>query len=347
MEKKRNDSIDILKGIGIILVVMGHVINSRASIKGININNLIYLFHMPLFFLISGYLIKYEKEASLKEYAKKKAKGILLPYFIFSILCYIYWVLIERKIRHQMSVSTMKVFLNIFLGFINEKYLLPNIVLWFLPCLFISEILYFIIRKNKDTFKRGIIVLILFIIGIVLCKNKIILPFGIETALIALLFLYIGDIFGKKENVILKYKIPLLIFSLIFYIVAFIYNGNVSMLGHKYLNPILFVLGAMSGIGIIYFLAQWFNRIKPLKYTLMYYGKNSLIIMLCHDPIKRIVSKGISILINVDDEIIRNGLLGSISITIIILLIMIPIIFILNNYFPYLIGKNKINKQQK
>lgn len=52
MEKKRIDYLDIAKGIGIILVLVGHIS------KNDEINRFLYLFHMPLFFIISGMLYK-------------------------------------------------------------------------------------------------------------------------------------------------------------------------------------------------------------------------------------------------------------------------------------------------
>ena len=62
---KRNDFIDFLKGIGIILVVIGHVSQNE------RINDFIYSFHMPLFFFISGFLFNYKKENFTKNKFKK------------------------------------------------------------------------------------------------------------------------------------------------------------------------------------------------------------------------------------------------------------------------------------
>ena len=76
--------IDIAKGIGIILVIIGHV-----SINA-NINDFIYSFHMPLFFIISGFLYKPKKN-----FVKNKVRSILIPYFVFSIVSFIYWFFIE------------------------------------------------------------------------------------------------------------------------------------------------------------------------------------------------------------------------------------------------------------
>ena len=52
-ENKRIQYIDIAKTLGIILVIAGHIVSSDTEIKKV-----IYSFHMPLFFMLSGMLLK-------------------------------------------------------------------------------------------------------------------------------------------------------------------------------------------------------------------------------------------------------------------------------------------------
>lgn len=75
---KRNVAIDVMKGIGIILMVIGHMHYSHS------IEKFIYGFHMPLFFWISGYL--YKPPTAIKVFIARKAKGLILPYAVFGIL---------------------------------------------------------------------------------------------------------------------------------------------------------------------------------------------------------------------------------------------------------------------
>lgn len=73
--------IDLLKGLGIFFVILGH------TIKNNDLYVWIYSFHMPLFFFISGYLT--EPRNSIKDYNQyiwKKCKNLLFPFFIFRIL---------------------------------------------------------------------------------------------------------------------------------------------------------------------------------------------------------------------------------------------------------------------
>lgn len=76
----RNSAIDILKGIGIILVVIGH------SGCPIIIREFIYSFHMPLFFIASGYFFNETCIENKMGYTYRKIKGIYFPYLKWSII---------------------------------------------------------------------------------------------------------------------------------------------------------------------------------------------------------------------------------------------------------------------
>ena len=77
---------NLVKGIGIILVVIGHACNSSV---GTPVSNYIYLFHLPLFFFVSGYLYNEEKYGD-NPYANiaSRLKSSWIKYVL------IYWVLI-------------------------------------------------------------------------------------------------------------------------------------------------------------------------------------------------------------------------------------------------------------
>lgn len=66
--------LDFLRGAGIILVVLGHCWPP--------FRKEIYAFHMPLFFMLSGYLFYHYKDLRFKELVKKLSKRLLVPYFV-------------------------------------------------------------------------------------------------------------------------------------------------------------------------------------------------------------------------------------------------------------------------
>ena len=77
---KRNEQIDVMRGIGILLMVYGHCCRA---------NSVIALFHMPLFFIISGYCFNDNYCTSIRTidcYFKRKVKSLWVPYFLYTSL---------------------------------------------------------------------------------------------------------------------------------------------------------------------------------------------------------------------------------------------------------------------
>ena len=81
----RINAIDVAKGIGILCIVLGHIVPNSYVARWL------YAFHVPLFFLLSGFT--YSLKEDKKAFYLNKAKRLLLPYLIFaviSIAIYIY-----------------------------------------------------------------------------------------------------------------------------------------------------------------------------------------------------------------------------------------------------------------
>ena len=86
-KKGRLAYIDIAKGILIILVVIGHTIKGSVFVTKAMIQ-IINAFHMPAFFIISGFLANEAKLIDQKfwGYVKKRAIRLLIPYVVFEVL---------------------------------------------------------------------------------------------------------------------------------------------------------------------------------------------------------------------------------------------------------------------
>ena len=61
MGKIRDITFDIAKGIGIVLVVIGHYIPDNAPSWYIGFVSFVYHFHMPLFFMIAGFFQSFQQ----------------------------------------------------------------------------------------------------------------------------------------------------------------------------------------------------------------------------------------------------------------------------------------------
>ena len=129
--------IDYAKGIGIFLVVIGHVCRGLTSgsilspLVAKSIDQWIYAFHMPIFFFLSGLLIQRSVSKSLEDFIIDKLKTIAYPYFVWSI---IQGVLISAAFRYiNSSISLTDLWQIIYQ---------PIFIFWFFYVLFIITIFY-------------------------------------------------------------------------------------------------------------------------------------------------------------------------------------------------------------
>lgn len=156
---KREVWLDVAKGFGMILVVAGHAYNHSHLIT------YIYWFHMPAFFLFSGYVSKpVEQWPQIKSYFKKRVRSLLVPYAIylglFTALRYLEEVL-HGNLSWHWYMKDIGVLL--FGGrFITGYYG----VFWFITCLFFTQVLFqlmFLIFKTTKT--RLLCILLLYVIS--------------------------------------------------------------------------------------------------------------------------------------------------------------------------------------
>lgn len=146
MQTKRLSWIDICRGIGILLVVYGH------ALDGNGLRYLIYAFHMPLFFFLSGIVFHHKKYESFWIYLKKDIRRILIPYLIFAFLSLLLWFFIGLPENHRTTSLFIYQFLSIFYGNGSGDGLAFNNLLWFLPCLFVTKLGFWVLTeliKNK------------------------------------------------------------------------------------------------------------------------------------------------------------------------------------------------------
>lgn len=336
IKDNRLEFIDIAKGLGIILVVIGHV-----SINNM-LNTWIFSFHMPLFFVISGYLNSCNKKyVSNKKYIVQKFKRLLIPYFIFSNLSYIYWIMIERNIRGD-NISVTRPFINIFIAMGGSDNYIFNAVMWFLPCLFITEVIFYYISKKNNKNRVVVLLIISSIIGyLISCYINTRIIWCIDIMFTSLVFygigyygfynkLLINDTYNNKK----EYYLLLIISFLLLTIISQL-NGRIDMNNNILQNYFMFYIAALTGVFFIFLIS---NKIKCN--WLSYLGKNSLIIMLLHEPLKRIVLKIIELVTRININILRDNIFLIIICSALIISLIIPCIYVINKFIPGIIGKN-------
>jgi fucose 4-O-acetylase-like acetyltransferase len=133
--------IDYAKGIGIFLVVLGHVLRGltgtvlRENALTQALDQWIYAFHMPLFFFLSGYLAERSVSKSLGTAVSSKLRAIAYPYFL--------WSVIQETLRHLAGISDQP------LSSLWRITYLPILQFWFLYVLFVVSLVYLLLRKLK------------------------------------------------------------------------------------------------------------------------------------------------------------------------------------------------------
>lgn len=340
---KRFIFIDFAKSIGIYLVILGHLVLPP------NVCNFIFAFHMPLFFFISGFLF-FQKETSFGELIKNKAKTLLIPYIFFNIVTYFFWLFIGRKFGNDalIEISVLKPIFGILYGVGTGDFLVHNIALWFLPCLFCVEVIFFKLVVYKSIIYRYLIILILLFVGQLFSSySSFRLPLSLDTSLVALLFFSLGyDL--KKSKFFESFsfeKIYFLLFALViicFYFLLFISNknGKVDMNGNVYGESFsLFILGSFFGILLIlfisFFLEFYFGKINIIEFI----SKNTLTIFSLH-LIGLSLIKGVSVYIfKIPLNEWESNLIIPFFVSLALLLVLCIPSYLINKYLGILIGK--------
>src|SRR5574344_2013400 len=285
---QRNTTIDIAKGIGILLVVLCHANFAPASPGR--------FFHMPLFFFITGYLSSFDRPFTY--FLKKKIKSLYIPFLI----CECVFVVLHNpfyKLGIVAETYTIKdIFTCIFhiLLFANSELLLAP--LWFATALFFANIICYLLCKipTQREYTNIILSFLLCCCGM-LCTRLHLLTItssydfkeSINVILVAQFFCVLGHYF-KKYGYKLQIKshthyflFILLLASCAYLFLAKLYWGlSVDMRINRYSNIALFGLACASGFYVTFILSKYLSRTKLLGKIMTYIGKNSLAIFFLH-----------------------------------------------------------------
>ena len=187
-KSNRNKFYDAIKGVAILLVVIGHVIQNHSNDFDNNlIFRIIYSFHMPLFMFISGVVVTLGREVDVC-WLKRKAQQLVVPFVVWIFLPFLFST---TKDWDRLICKIANVIKN------------PDNGYWFLWilflccfCLWISTI----IQKKCMIEQEGMIflaeVIILFLIG-----EKVTSWFGIKSLAYHSVYYFIGYMVGKYQLV--------------------------------------------------------------------------------------------------------------------------------------------------
>lgn len=276
----REKWIDIAKGLGLIFVLIGHT-------KLYICASVVYIFHMPLFFFLSGYVFSGEKHDA-KDFIKKKLVSLMLPYYVLGLL-----VLLANTLLNMYYVDfRMKYLMRI----TDEKYKIITYItgerfgtLWYIATLFWLNILLLILIKIFKSNYKIIAVAVITMAVIAFVYYGLgggALYMNIDACFAMMPFYYAGYMANKcgifHKEYFVKHSKKWLIGSILVGAIAgavnFVYmGGHVDIYFNNYgLIPVMFI-GSFAGIVAIICIS-----FKLKSRFLEYIGCNSMLIYALH-----------------------------------------------------------------
>lgn len=302
MNNIRLDYIDIAKALGMFTIMWGHIRLSGWSFA------FVYGFHIPLFFFLSGMVFDRNRYGNFRGFLLKKTKSLLIPYVVFSFLFWLVWASFSY-VTHANVPSYWKPLAETFIAQGSGGFLVHNVPLWFVTCLFVVEAVYYFISK----FNWLVILIICTTLSAIswygitneLFVDWRLLPWNIEVACLMMPVFAAGQIVISKlghdkiqmiinHNKCLSALIACVAALLLFW--GSQINGPISF-GHVAWGKSLLLAYAtgLSGtammiiVCILLACSKWNANNVVVMDKLKWFGKHSFDAMAIHNPIKGFV----------------------------------------------------------
>ncbi len=281
-EKERIVYIDLAKGFCIILVVFCHVVKTKYFF-----DDALRIFRMPLYFFLSGLFFK--QYGGMLDFIRRKTNKLLIPFLFFMIS---YALLCMFLAKYNIVENPEKFWgWNNFTSLYHEE--VKNGPIWFLLCLFIVNIYFYIIFTiskrlgSKYVWLIIIISIILGTVGYILGKHHVEWPLYTDTALTALPYFCLGYILNRKTNFLRPNKSDRYIFIMIIAaaIILALFSKPVIYSNNFYETSLLatYACGIAGTLGVI-----MISKIIKHLPLITFIGRYSIVILCTHQPIAQI-----------------------------------------------------------
>lgn len=346
---KRLDYLDMAKGIGVILVLLGHLQGERFfsfSPYILPMCEWIFSFHMPLFFIIAGILINHKNETDkdIKDIAKKRFKGIMVPYFWFSFfyLGVVIYALINKSVLPQVF-------------YVNLWYVLGMYgmnVLWFLPTLFMAELIFLFILKKYNS--KIAVSLLIVLGGLGLAASYYMTNLSYEFSIsqrihetcqmitrpfVAVTFILIGyyGYYLLKKNFLSK-KVLCIALGIVMMLVGASLvgiNHGVDFRSLVFKNVFFYYICSVLGSFGLILVCKGLPKIRLISF----WGVNSLIFMAVHNS-ETVLFLGLKLSMYVNQFITHARGYICYGIVVLVILLYVSIMTLLiNRFVPFIVGK--------
>lgn len=263
MKEKRDATADFAKGVAMLGILLDHIVGQ---------GYIFATFHVPIFFILSGYFCKDEPIGVI---LKKKAKGLLLPYFL---ICFLSIALDVCRTRWALGASWEET------GRRGAKLLLQTLsgnvfyLTWFLMALFVGTILMALFRRLSGgrVWLYAAMAVGCSVVGYACGTFFEAKPFQWDAALFAMPFLTAGSLAAHyRENVTKKMRAGLFFLCLPLWAIGCL-QGGLAMAIRSYPNYPFCVCAAMAGSYCVICFSLYAKRIPLLGTYMAWIGRNTL-----------------------------------------------------------------------
>lgn len=274
----RNKTVDIIRGIGIISIVIGHL--------GINaFTRVTFSFHIPVFYIISGF---YLKEKSTATYFSQKIRTLLIPYVVTCLMVIILSGFMSIFSGSE-SFSVMQQWILASLYGAGSDYKIPVApigAIWFLWASFWGGLFLQIGLRWKEPF-RFLWILFLFFFGWISSQKTFWYPLSIQAGCCATLYMYVGfctkQYSEKLKAIPTKYKNLFRLLSTLVWF-YFIYSfRSFYLVRNDFGRGLIDIIGSLCGCYCVYLISSFIDkRLEIPSKILSYLGRYSIIVLCVH-----------------------------------------------------------------
>lgn len=276
--------VEMVRGIGMFCIVFGH------AIRGVGLaGKMVFAFHVPLFFFLSGYLFR--DGASLwKDVICKRGKKLLVPYIVFGMLSILIYQLLGRLAADILGKDFYTFRESI--AWLLYGFCKANAPLWFLPCLFLTNIILWIcVKLYRSICSRGNGIRIICIVAPMILSTLFAgfyfrafsfrWPWSLNTALCLFVFTWAG--YALKEVNLSFFKkrwmiVPATVILAMGLFLALFVNDQVTYTDPYYGQLSVFYPAAAGIILGICWICLILDRCQVLEWI----GQNTMPILLMH-----------------------------------------------------------------